>query len=371
MGLPNLKLRGGSYHWRRKIMVAGQPLPLSISLRTGNFYRARLISDRLSVAVEGLRMAYGQFSGMSREQVEQVFSDALRWQLQRIEQDQAGSLVEAGDHATTNSLHAEAWEFLARGGVAAPWTLDEHQRLVASGWSPAQAKTVANIIFDLQNGGAISGEQVAAYSAAFGFPVTADNVGRIQRLICKARAAACREATARLSWREDESEAWINEALGDDTPFAFERSRPAAAPEGVTPVPPAPAVEDEPTPSLSIRPKKNLVEASEDAIAEHQKAGDWDTDTVKQVRTAIRLFDYACGTGIMIEDLQQSHVKDFTMLCAALPTRVLSAIVRTRWTAALGTRATICIVRQCLTHLCTPRPTQPMLPAHASSATSA
>ncbi len=43
-------------------MVSGQPLPLSISLRTGNFYRARIISDRLSVAVEGLRMAYRQFT---------------------------------------------------------------------------------------------------------------------------------------------------------------------------------------------------------------------------------------------------------------------------------------------------------------------
>ncbi|KQN71894.1 hypothetical protein [Sphingomonas sp. Leaf62] len=50
-------------------------------------------------------------------------------------------------------------------------------------------------------------------------------------------------------------------------------------------------MEDEPTPP-PIRPKKDLVDASEDAIAEHQKAGDWDTDTVKQVRTAIRLFDY-------------------------------------------------------------------------------
>ncbi|KQN91530.1 hypothetical protein ASE90_01615 [Sphingomonas sp. Leaf67] len=50
-------------------------------------------------------------------------------------------------------------------------------------------------------------------------------------------------------------------------------------------------MEDEPTPP-PIRPKQDLGEASEDAIAEHQKAGDWDTDTVKQVRTAIRLFDY-------------------------------------------------------------------------------
>lgn len=100
-------------------MVAGRPLPLSISLRTGNYSRARAISARLSVAVEGLRMADGQFTGMSREQIKQVFSDALRWQLQRIEQDQVGSLADPGDHATANSLHAEAWEFLARGGVAA------------------------------------------------------------------------------------------------------------------------------------------------------------------------------------------------------------------------------------------------------------
>lgn len=95
-------------------------------------------------------------------------------QLQRIEQDQAGNLADPGDHATANSLYAETWESLARGGVAARWTLDEHQRLVASGWSPAQAKAVANIVFNLQNGGAISSDQMSAYGAAFGIPVTAD-----------------------------------------------------------------------------------------------------------------------------------------------------------------------------------------------------
>ncbi len=62
-----------------------------------------------------------------------MFGAALRWRLQRIEQDQAGSLVEAGDHATANAPHAEAWEVLARGGVAARWTLDWHQRFVANG----------------------------------------------------------------------------------------------------------------------------------------------------------------------------------------------------------------------------------------------
>ena len=113
-------------------MVAGQPLPFSISLPTGNLYHARFISARLKVAVEGLHTAYGRFTGMSRDQMKQVFGDALRWQLQRIEQDQAGSLADPGNHATINSLQAEAREFLARGGVAARWTLEDHQRLKSS-----------------------------------------------------------------------------------------------------------------------------------------------------------------------------------------------------------------------------------------------
>ncbi len=266
-------------------------------------------------------MAYGQFTGMSREQMKQVFGDALRWQLQRIEQDQAGSKADPGDHATANSLHAEAWEFLARSGVEARWTLDDHQRLVTSGWNKAQAKTVANIVFDLQYGGVVSGEQVVAYGEAFGVTVNAENLGHIQRLICKARAAACHEATARLSWGQEESDAWIDEALNDDGPFAFDRSRPAAAPDVVMPIPQSPKVESEAAPASPTRPKKALIEASEEAIARHQKAGDWDTDTVKQVRTAIRLFDYACGAGILIEDLEQSHVRAFTDLCVALPNR--------------------------------------------------
>jgi hypothetical protein len=86
----------------------------------------------------------------------------LRWQLQRIEQDQADSPADPGDGTTASSLHAGAWEFLARNRVGARWTLDEHQRLITSCWRPAQAKTVANIVFDLRHGGVVSGEQVAA-----------------------------------------------------------------------------------------------------------------------------------------------------------------------------------------------------------------
>jgi hypothetical protein len=58
-------------------MVAGQPLPLSILLRTGNFHGARIVSVRPSVVVDGLRMAYGPFTGMSRGQMTQVFGDAF------------------------------------------------------------------------------------------------------------------------------------------------------------------------------------------------------------------------------------------------------------------------------------------------------
>ncbi len=47
------------------------------------------MADRLNVAVEGVRMAYGQSTGMRPDQLKKVFSDALRWQLQRILEDQA------------------------------------------------------------------------------------------------------------------------------------------------------------------------------------------------------------------------------------------------------------------------------------------
>jgi hypothetical protein len=112
LGLPNLKLRGGSYHWRRKITVAGKAVPLSLSLSTGNYQRARCMADGLGAAAESLRVAYGQSTGMTPDQLKQVFSDALRWQLKRIEQDQVGSPARSEDHAAINSIYAEAWTSL-------------------------------------------------------------------------------------------------------------------------------------------------------------------------------------------------------------------------------------------------------------------
>jgi hypothetical protein len=128
-----------------------------------------------------------------------------------------------------------------------------------------------------------------AYDKAFDVAITAGNISHIQRLICKARAVACREATARLSWSEDRSEAWIDEALGDDARFTFELAESATATDVIPPIPPALTSDRDPGPAPPVHPKKAQIEASEEAIARHHKAGDWDTGTVKQVRTATRI----------------------------------------------------------------------------------
>ncbi|HIV78587.1 MAG TPA: hypothetical protein H9899_13790 [Candidatus Sphingomonas excrementigallinarum] len=282
------------------------------------------MADRLNVAVEGVRMAYGQSTGMRPDQLKKVFSDALRWQLQRILEDQAGTTAPSDHHASINSLYAEAWGFLGRRGVGAQWTLDEHDRLIAAGWSPARAKQVADLVFEFQNNDPVSKTQIDNYVTAFGIMPTQDNVARMGKTICAARAAACREATALLPDTEDETAAWVDDALADDGPFAFEQ----IAPQGTRPAPTEPLSDDIVTPaqppapsSKPERPKQCIVDAAEDCIAAYSKEGGWDTDSIKQVRTAIRLFDHACGGDAFIEDLDQSHVRAFTTLCRALPNR--------------------------------------------------
>ena len=85
MACRNLRLRGGSYHWRRKVTVCGNPIPLSFALGTGNFQKARAITAALEARIEILRMGYGQPGlAIAPAQLKRVFSDALRWQLDRI-----------------------------------------------------------------------------------------------------------------------------------------------------------------------------------------------------------------------------------------------------------------------------------------------
>jgi integrase len=282
------------------------------------------MADRLNVAVEGVRMAYGQSTGMRPDQLKKVFSDALRWQLQRILEDQAGTTAPSDDHASINTLYAEAWGFLGRRGVGAQWTLDEHDRLIAAGWSAERAKQVADLVFEFQNNDPVSKTQIDSYTTAFGIMPTQDNVARMGKTICAARAAACREATALLPDTEDETAAWVDDALADDAPFAFEQIEP----QGARPAPTEPLADDIVTPapppapsSKPERPKQRIVDAAEHCIAAYSKDGGWDTDSIKQVRTAIRLFDHACGGDAFIEDLDQSHVRAFTTLCRALPNR--------------------------------------------------
>lgn len=322
MGFPNVALRGGTYYWRKKITVAGTCLTLSLPLRTGNFNSARSIALRLGTAVETLRMAYGQSSGMGPDKLKRVFSDAMRWQLQRILEDQAGSRAPAGEHATTNSIHAEAWSFLARNGPDAKWSLDDLEQLVAGGWKFLDAKAVGNAVFDYQSGSVVSGSQLQSYVERFGISSTQDNLDRMKRTVCAARAAACREATGRLSAADDFTADWIQDALADTTPFAFEQM-PESGPEGH---PASMAAQKEPPAPTSDNPgttgaKKLLLEATEECIALHESEKAWDTVTVGQVRTALRLFDHACGCDVHIQDLEQAHVQAFVKLCRALPGR--------------------------------------------------
>lgn len=67
--------------------------------------------------------------------------------------------------------------------------------------------------------------------------------------------------------------------------------------------------------------KKLLTEAGEECIRAYVRESAWDAASIQQVRTALRLFDFACGEGVYIEDLEQKHVRQFTTLCQRLPNR--------------------------------------------------
>lgn len=320
MGFSNVALRGSRYWWRKKMTVAGVRLTLALPIGAMSFTDARVIALRLGSAAETLRMGYGERStGVSPDQLKKVFSDALRWQLKRILEDQVASSTPAVDHASLNSRYAEAWTFLSKRGVDAKWTLDDLDRMTANGWNLAEAKAVADTVFDLQGGSPVSGEQIGAYVENFGIAPTAANLDKMRRTICAAKAVACRKATADLSLDEDVPAEWIDDALADDTPFAWETTS-VTQPQPSEPRPPHPIepVADQPAPTKA---KQRLVDAANACIAVHEGERAWDSVTIQQVRTAIRLFDYACGGDVFVEDITQEHVTAFTDLCRALPNR--------------------------------------------------
>ena len=320
MGFSNVGLRGSRYWWRKKMTVAGVRLTLALPIGAMSFTDARVIALRLGSAAETLRMGYGERStGVSPDQLKKVFSDALRWQLQRILADQTVSSTAAADHASVNSRYAEAWTFLSKRGVEAKWTLDDLDRMTANGWNLSDAKAVADTVFDLQGGSPVSGEQIGTYVENFGIAPTAANLDKMRRTICAAKAVACRKATANLSLDEDVPVEWIDDALADDTPFAWETtSVPPPQPSKPQPTSPVEQVAVQPVPAKA---KQRLVDAADACIAVHERQRAWDAVTIQQVRTAIRLLDYACGGDVFIEDITQEHVTDFTDLCSTLPNR--------------------------------------------------
>jgi integrase len=351
MGFPNVALRGSTYYWRKKITVAGVCVPVALPLDTGRFKQACVIALRLGSVVEALRMAYGQSSGMAPDKLRQIFSDAMRWQLQRILDDQSGSRAPPVDHAAINSIYAEAWGFLARHGVEAKWSLDEHDRLIVGGWHPDDAKAVGDAVFDSQATHPVSGVQLETYAETLGINTSKDNLDRMTRTVCAARAAACRKATGHLTSADDLTAEWIRAALADEAPFAFEEideqshvSRSAFPTESADQATcePAPRQETNSTP-IPIKVKKWLLDAANECIVLHQQQPHgslspfpdaanecivlhqqqkaWNVISIGQVRTALALFDHACGGEIYIEDLHQHHVTAFTELCRALPNR--------------------------------------------------
>lgn len=328
MALKNLRLRGGTYHWRRKITVGGHPIPLSTTLNTGSYYHARGIAAKLEAMLEDLRVAYGQQGiAIQPAQLEQIFKDALRWQLSRIQADQTASLAPSTEHARVNSIHAEAWRFLAEHGPDTRWTPDEHQRLIEAGWNAGDARAVADFLFDNIEGAPVSGGQIDQYLKSFGIAPTQQNVVKMTRVICRAKATACREATGRLSLDGFDYADWTADALADDAPLAFEMPDdgsidPAGgAAQGENRRQPGsahsvdlPAAPDSPAKML-------LLDACEDCVSAFVAEGAWGEETKKQVRTAMMLFDFACGAGTFVEDVKQADVLKFTNLCRQLPNR--------------------------------------------------
>lgn len=321
MGLRNLVIRGSIYWWRRKVSVTGHPIPINLSLHTGFFHLARVRAAYLSAELEKLRMAYGERGvAIDPATLKKVFTDALRWQLERILTDQTASGADPADHAQVNRVWAEMWRIFARADPR--WTADDDERLAAEGWSLKDRRQVADMWEDQRHEHLIPRDQLDHYRARFGFEPTSSNLDKVRRTILSARSAACNEATKHLGEYPGDMNAWVEDALADTSPFAFEDV--AAAPPSATPEHPTPSPrENYSTPRASPRgrPKKLLTAAARECIDAHVSANAWSPDTVEQVGTAIRLFDFACGGNVMIEDLVQQHVTDFYELCAKMPNR--------------------------------------------------
>lgn len=309
--------RGGIYWWRRRLSVSNHKLTVALSLRTADPNTARSIALKLGTAVEDFRMAYGERGqAISHAALQKIFSDAMRWQLERILSDQTGSGVDPEHHRWINRAFAELWRIFAR--QDSRWTADDDERLAAEEWPQEARLLVSDLWQEHRDKQLVSPSQLDAYRNRFGFEPTASNLDRVRRIILSARSAACAEATKHLGTHPADFDRWVEGALSDGAAFAFEADH-AGAPD-VRPEA-SPAAPVSPQPGAPTRPKKLLTDAAEECIEFYLDEQAWGDDSVEQVRTAIRLFDFACGDGVFIDDLKQDHVDAFHKLCKNMPNR--------------------------------------------------
>ena len=62
----------------------------------------------------------------------------------------------------------------------------------------------------------------------------------------------------------------------------------------------------------------------EECVAAFQSEQAWSRNSIEQVRTAVRLFDFACGGNMTIQGITKDHVGRFREVCEALPNRWVS-----------------------------------------------
>ncbi|WP_294294231.1 hypothetical protein [uncultured Sphingomonas sp.] len=324
---PNLTRRGHLFWWRRKITLHGTTIQLGLPLGTANFYHARGIAERLGGALEELRLAYGQRgSSIDAVTLKRIFQDAMRWQLDRILQSQIGSIEPVAAHRQTNRIYAELWRHRANHGPDARWPHDDQQRLIRSGWSDADVELLLEEV-DRHSGPLVSLRQLQSYAEHFGFELSPVNHARVQQVVFSARAAACDAANDHLGTEPGDLGQWAKDALAAHDPLIFEAcvTHKAEAAEA-TPPPSAKSADVLPppvqlAPNVEAEHSKLLTESMEECVAAFQSEQAWSRNSIEQVRTAIRLFDFACGRNVTIQGITKDHVERFRELCEALPNR--------------------------------------------------
>jgi integrase len=240
--------------------------------------------------------------------------------------DQIGSEADPHTPREINLAWAEMYRIMA--GPFGKLTDNDIARLANDGWSRERCEYLARLFAAHSNGVGVSHRQIDAYVEHFDITPTEENLHRVTNVILSARAQACHKANESLGLFPGDLSGWADAAAESDEPFIYDRLAAAkkaekddkpreAEPTPAPPPPPQAAAQPAPAPL----PKLLLREAAKTCIAEYKKNNAWSPASIAQVETAIRVFDFACGGNVAIEDLNQSHVSAFHDLCAKLPNR--------------------------------------------------